>query len=524
MNTARNQRHALLINLTRFGDLIQSQPVLSKLKDQGLVTHLVCLENFARAAELLHDADFIHAMPGARFLALLDSTWPMAIVELQNWINSTASVEHFDQTINLTPSLSSRLLTSQFQSEHKLGFFLDELGFGCYSNNWAAFLQASSAHRGSSPFNIVDMFVRSAHLPTQKTKLKIKAPDKELISQMRNELSTKTQRNNFAGYVAFQLGASDDKRRWPVEYFALLGEMLCKELNLCPVLLGTKSEQHLAQKYENLSQAPHISLTGQTSLQELSATLSLCKLLVTNDTGTMHLAAGLGVRSAAFFLATAQPWDTGPYLDNCLCLEPDMNCHPCSFSHTCDTGFSCRKAISPETVFKAITHYISTGEWRKMEGQGAKVRATCLENDLYTLRPLNPGAQNNYSLWMSTQKHFYNLFLNDEALTVPKDTTRPEKDYCQNIVEHINSILPLLNLAAQQANVLKKVAAPAVKKKFLSTWQRLSHILSQSSYFPVLGLLWTHQSQAASSNLEEIIALCQRYEKLLQKLNNFLRM
>ena len=45
----------------------------------------------------------------------------------------------------------------------------------------------------------------------------------------------------------------------------------------------------------------------------LAAVLRQSRLIVTNDTGTMHLAAGLGVPVLALFLATAQPWDTGPY-------------------------------------------------------------------------------------------------------------------------------------------------------------------------------------------------------------------
>lgn len=522
MNTVHNQNHALIINLTRFGDLIQSQPVLAKLKEQDFTTHLVCLENFAQAAELLKHVDYIHSFPGAKFLARLDSHWPSAVAELQKWIKRLITRTNFDLTINLTPSLSSRLLNSQFQSKEKRGFYLDEDGFGCYSGNWSAFLQASSAHRGCSPFNIVDLFVRSAHLPATSTKPRIKKPEKNEITAIKKMLYQESSNRNFNGFVGFQLGASQDQRRWPVEYFARLGEMLVQKLNLCPVLLGSKAEKKLADKYLSVSQTPCIDLTGRTNLKELSAALSCCKLLITNDTGTMHLAAGLGIKCIAFFLATAQPWDTGPYLENCLCLEPGMDCHPCSFSHQCQTNFSCRSNFSPRLVFEAVKFFNQHKKWPEINTDEARMRVTDFSHGFYTLRPMNNAARNNYSQWMLIQNHYYRLFLDDRELSSPNLPFISDHSFCRGIIEHLEQIIPLLKLAGEQARVLKKAPLPGVKKKFLSTWQRLSHQLSQSPHLPVLGLLWTYQSQESSLGLDGITCLCSRYMHLLEAMRDFL--
>ena len=515
-------KNALVINLTRFGDLIQSQPVLSGLKKLGFSTHLVCLENFASAARILNHADCIHPFPGSRFLALLDVSWTSAVREVQDWVNHTSHNHHFELAINLTPSLSSRLLIRHFQATENRGFFLDEMGFGCYSGNWAAFLQASSAHRGSSPFNIVDLFSRSAHMPGIETSLSVIKPDRKNISAMQDLLARESEDPASAGFISFQLGASADRRRWPVEYFASLGDSLFRQLNICPVLLGTENERKLARKYQALSAFPSINLTGRTNLSQLSAALTCSKLLVTNDTGTMHLAAGLGVKSLSFFLATAQPWDTGPYLENCLCLEPGLDCHPCSFSHECQTGFSCRRSITPDIVFKAIEGFIQNHSWPVIQCSETRVRLTAFRNDLYCLRPMNKAAMDNYSMWMLIQQHFYRLFLDEMDIVPPSGHILPDQSYCKKIREHIRTIAPLLNLAAEQANVLKKVAVPSVKKKFLSTWQRLNHELSKSPYLPVLGLMWTYQTQAASTDLHEIYNTCHRYSLLLNIINDFL--
>ncbi|MFO7727505.1 MAG: glycosyltransferase family 9 protein [Desulfonatronovibrio sp.] len=516
-------KKAVIINLTRFGDLIQSQPVLTKLKARGYSTHLVCLENFAFAANLLSDADQIHPFPGARFLALLDASWARAVTELQNWVAGTTRGCRFDLAVNLTASLSSRLLTRLYQSPENRGFFLDKTGFGCYSGNWSAFLQASSAHRGSSPFNIVDLFVRTAHLDEGPTELSVISPGQAQMSTMQGLLIQESGSRQFSGYITFQLGASDDKRRWPVENFVSLGAMLNKELNICPVLLGSKNEQYLADKYQRLSGSPAINLCGRTDLEQLSAALACSKLLITNDTGTMHLAAGLGVKSLAFFLATAQPWDTGPYLENCLCLEPGIKCHPCSFDHQCRSGFACRKKITPETVFQATKTFLDTKTWPELETSQAKARRTTFKEGFYFLKPVNEAAGDNYSLWMQIQHHFYRLFLEEKNISMPLDISRPDPLYCREIVEHIRSINPLLHLAGEQAGVLRKVTVPRVKKNFLNTWQRLSRLLSQSPYFPVLGLLWTYQTQVGSTELDKIILLCRKYSSLLDSLDEFLK-
>jgi ADP-heptose:LPS heptosyltransferase len=62
----------LVINLTRFGDLLQTQPVLSGFKAAGHEVGLVCLENFMPASTLLKDVDRAYGLPGAKFLAALD--------------------------------------------------------------------------------------------------------------------------------------------------------------------------------------------------------------------------------------------------------------------------------------------------------------------------------------------------------------------------------------------------------------------------------------------------------------------
>lgn len=79
----------LIINLTRFGDLIQTQPVISGYKSLGHRIGLVCLENFASAATLMDGVDAVFPFPGAGLLAGLDADWREAV---RNAVEFKASV------------------------------------------------------------------------------------------------------------------------------------------------------------------------------------------------------------------------------------------------------------------------------------------------------------------------------------------------------------------------------------------------------------------------------------------------
>jgi len=286
----------LVMNLTRFGDLLQTQPVIAGLRDQGRSAALICLDNFAGATRFLPDAEEVFALPGAGLLADLDRGWPTALERLATWKRAITKDHSAPPLLNLTPIQSARLLARVLTSGPISGFGMDDQGFGYYGNAWAAFLQTSTMNRGCSPFNLVDLMLRGADLPISGRDLELTRPGQDVLDHvqvMLEEAASTAATSSRRGYVALQLGASEPRRQWPEEYFAHLGDLLWERLGLCPVLLGTAAEHRLVDGYAAKTSAPFIDLTGRTSLPELAAALCHADLLVTNDTGTMHLAAGL---------------------------------------------------------------------------------------------------------------------------------------------------------------------------------------------------------------------------------------
>ena len=94
---------------------------------------------------------------------------------------------------------------------------------------------------------------------------------------------------------------------------------------------------------------PGINLAGLTTLKTLAALYEKAALIVTTDTGPMHLAAAMGTKVVAIFGSTA-PWRTGPYGNNNFVVRSQIYCSPC-FKRECSTK-ECMENIDADDVMK----------------------------------------------------------------------------------------------------------------------------------------------------------------------------
>jgi lipopolysaccharide heptosyltransferase II len=138
-----------------------------------------------------------------------------------------------------------------------------------------------------------------------------------------------------------------------VEYFAELVRLLAKHLpDTRFAILGAAEDKPLGEMILRAEPQRSLNLCGETSLLEMIEWLRRCELMVTNDTGPMHVAAALAKPLVALFGPT-EPRRTGPYghLENVLRL--DLPCSPCLKSYCVyEKPNECLKAISPATVFE----------------------------------------------------------------------------------------------------------------------------------------------------------------------------
>lgn len=149
--------------------------------------------------------------------------------------------------------------------------------------------------------------------------------------------------------IAFQLGSKNHLRRWPVEDFAQVAQNLAEDGLISPILVGSEAEKPLGARFENLYGGPLLNLMGRTGLAELAAVLAGLDLLITADTGTMHLAAAVGTPILALFFGPAYGPETGPYGPGHLIYQ--TLAAPCA---PCRENAGCRRRQCQEMPHPAI--------------------------------------------------------------------------------------------------------------------------------------------------------------------------
>ena len=154
-------------------------------------------------------------------------------------------------------------------------------------------------------------------------------------------------------------------KRWPVEKFIAAAQEIQRRTNYFWLIFGGRGDGEIANQIASQfpSASSHLlNLAGKTSLRELMAMLKLCRVLLTNDSGPMHVAAALGTPVVAPFGSTS-PELTGPGLPGDprhRLLKSDAPCSPC-FLRECPIDFRCMKEIGVDEVVEKVKGQLKRG-------------------------------------------------------------------------------------------------------------------------------------------------------------------
>jgi heptosyltransferase-2 len=156
-------------------------------------------------------------------------------------------------------------------------------------------------------------------------------------------------------FVGFNPGASyGEAKCWFPERFVELGRRLIKENGAFIFIFGSSNPK---ERVLNATIAQGIgegclNLTGETTLLQLASLLQLCCLIVTNDTGTMHIGAAVGTRVVAIFGST-DPRTTSPLGEGHVVVRKEVPCSPC-FKRVCTKEHQCMDLITMEEVYSVV--------------------------------------------------------------------------------------------------------------------------------------------------------------------------
>ena len=169
-------------------------------------------------------------------------------------------------------------------------------------------------------------------------------------------------------FVVVHAGASAPSRRYPPESFAVVARQLVT-LGGCPVVFtGSADERELVERIRGEMGEPSVSLVGMLSLPEMAGLLALAPLLVSNNTGPVHMAAAVGTPVVDLYALTNPqhaPWQVPSRV-----LFEDVPCRYC-YKSVCPEGHQqCLRGVSPERVVRAALDLLD-GAWGRVPSEEA---------------------------------------------------------------------------------------------------------------------------------------------------------
>jgi heptosyltransferase-2 len=164
--------------------------------------------------------------------------------------------------------------------------------------------------------------------------------------------------------VAVHPSASCVSKRWMPERFAQVADRLIAERGARICIVAGSADLDSARAMAQAMRQPAVNLAGRLSIGELAALLRRCRLLLSNDSGPVHIAAAVGTPVVDIFgrnQAGLSPLRWGPLGSGHIILHKEVGCVTC-LAHRCDIGFLCLTSLSVEEVCRAAVAVLERGE------------------------------------------------------------------------------------------------------------------------------------------------------------------
>ncbi len=362
------------------GDLLQTTPLIAGLKEKYPDSKITLLanKNFADICIDIPFIDELYTFDIKQFTPKKTGEEPslLAIYHYLEGLVDKMKEKRFDTVINLSHSKLSAIFTSLLNVPDVRGLTSTAYGHRVIRHHWLNYFCNIIFNRNYNKFNLVDMYMKSGDVQPFSKRLFLNSSNES--EKFADEFLEKNGVSDGDMLIGFQPASSRPDRRWSSDSFAKLGLELVKKYGAKIIIFGVPSEKDVGDEIHSKMDGRAINAAGKTSVRELSALLKRCHLLVTNDTGTMHVAAAVGTKVVALFFAHALVHETGPYGEGHIILQADIPCSPCSHHTNCKNPI-CKDYIAVEDVLKAIS---LIGGVKGSRNQGVK--------GLFPLEPSNP--------------------------------------------------------------------------------------------------------------------------------------
>jgi len=160
--------------------------------------------------------------------------------------------------------------------------------------------------------------------------------------------------------IAINPGASCPSKRWSPGNFAKVAESLAEKYKARIIILADKDNAQFANQVAFGMKHEPVNLAGKTTVGELAAILSKCKLFISNDSGPVHIACAVGTPVISIFgrkNSGLSPKRWGPRGEKSAVFHKDVGCDVC-LAHNCDKGFKCLEAITSDEVLRVAERFL----------------------------------------------------------------------------------------------------------------------------------------------------------------------
>ncbi len=261
--------------------------------------------------------------------------------------------EHFDAAILLQNAFHAAWMAWRARIPVRIGYAREGRGFLLDQ----ALEPPLPAAYGHQVYYYLQLLFRAGLIdkpqPVGEIRLRLTDPEKHWAAKKLDALGLSGPRFLIGLHPGASFGPA---KRWMPERFAALADRLIGALNADVLIFGSPAERPLAEEIARTMQHTPTLAAGETSLRQLLALMAQCRLIVTNDSGPMHLAAALGVPLVAIFGSTDER-ATGPVGARVRIVKHRVACSPCGLRE-CPIDFRCMHGVSVEGVFKAVLELV----------------------------------------------------------------------------------------------------------------------------------------------------------------------
>jgi len=333
----------LIIKLSAVGDVIHTLPALAALRKHYPKAHITWIVE-EMSADLLKDHPLLdrvlisHRTSWIRDIKHGRIIWPC--LEFITLVKALRD-RRYDLVIDFHGLLKSSVIVLLSGGTRKLGYDSMQEMSGLFLNEKIPEDMGKHA---------VDRYLDfPCHLGARETKPKFLIPVREENRTRVEALLKEHQVDAATGFVAINPVALWKTKLWEDEKFAELCDRISEELKAAIVFTGGEKKE--SGEIQALMTRPSVNLGGETTLRDLACLYRSARLVITTDTGPMHLAAAVGTPVIALFGPT-DPARTGPYGEGHTVIRREMSCSPC-FRKKCDTR-ACMRGITVAEVFAAV--------------------------------------------------------------------------------------------------------------------------------------------------------------------------